>query len=276
MASTLLRKNGSFRRGISYVFIVCGLLFLSTNAGHAVTMTCANCQPDLSMINQNTAKMLEAQEETNSLLQKLIDLQKQTLEAIGPSGAKGSAVSFTQDTDFDAASALMPSFETSDIPDGITLGDITDLSTAKDNVQELYGIFKSFEYALDKKDGKVAARTVKDLHKLMERKRKAVAQQTGEAHALALYSLNQMPQAKATESVLENQRASARNLRSDTDALNRTMQQLLSRINHMIALQAKAEAMRSAKGIYDLPNSTKTAVEMGQEVKGIFKELGRK
>ena len=115
-----------------------------------------------------------------------------------------------------------------------------------------------------------------DLKKLVLRKKKAIAEHTGKSHAYAMYALNNMPQAKAKESILANTRTASPSLREDTKALNQAVVELIKRTNHFITIVANDTARKTAEGMLKLPTAADDILQSGKTIKVLYDELGKK
>lgn len=245
MGSTLYRTYAR-------IGLITALLLPMSQKAHALAVECAGC---VAATNAVQTAVETGNAKLDSILTELGTIKNylnQIRLAVGPAVNTTSVGTLSQAPDFLNMSSVTPTIEPFSLDKGAEI-DFSNLTGLKDKLNEalrIYNTAKRTKEALE--NGKVLE-SPEELLKVVIRRRKLLADSIERTISTGLYSLSQTDSAKTKELSLDQSRRSATNLQLKIQSMSKTQGELLSRMNHLIALIAAQNTLNGANYLDKLP-----------------------
>lgn len=214
--------------------------------------------------------------EQTDRLNEIKALNEDILDAVCGKSTIGTRVAAALDTDLTNASVLPLSLLQTGLPEGFDTPSTADVQSIQRSASDLFGLARR-AYAFAEQAQRIGTSgnvgtEVRRLERLGRAvminsrlfRENALVESVEGAYSFGTYSLANMGTAKGRETSMNQVRTSADCLREDVNALNRSMLEVLSRMNHLISLQANATALDAAWMLQGLPITTAEELEPGQ------------
>jgi len=244
-----------YRRHKIYALTVALFFWALPNKAFALAVECAGC---VAAINQTTSAVETGNAKLETIQSTLTTIQNhlnQIRLAVGPASTVASSGNLAQGLDFLNFSALQPSVDVLKLDKGtkIDFGNLGGLRSKLNNALAIYNDAKSLK---DIARNGNPLQTAEAIRRVTQRRDGLYRNALEQMVSGSVYSLSQGQAAKNKELSLDQGLRGSLNLQTKVKALGDTQAEILSRLNHLIALMASRNMLDGSNQLNGLPRDT--------------------